>query len=941
MGDPDVRNALARRLQRNISDASQSSKPDASSISVNHKLPRPTASVPTAAAPKMGVIDVMAVRVSGFLYKYSSGHLARWQKRYFVLDCGRLSYFKKAPSEKDSPNKAFSIRKIKSVVSKDSVESDDREFSLVFASGKTYQMRAPTNDDMRKWVTTLRAALAYLESTGPDADQHADDLDALSDADGMTSAQASVTSENRPPDSPTQSSEHKLSARLHGLIPRRESISGVLHAAGHGLSTIKHAVVPITMTNSPVDTSMLEVEIDPDQLDKNFEEWFYFVQTDSGGVQIQRDIKMGNITDACGKANQHLWSTLANLPKGSEVKLEEAVGRARSRMGAPEAVDRAAIIVEEYLMRLSKYVMKSVDLRNAILHSGPRLGHGKTTLGLGSIPNIMNPTVTVGGLCTELPQLMDCMTKISGLLEKLLPHPQGAPKCICCYCDPSGVGMLKLERQQGGKKTTNLPPVACSPEKWRKCMRGILQRLGGELEVGLIEELQNLIQSAELAWESPARLAMPTDDNVFGPCPQQHPLLDDLFVNPTPGVKSAAPKILMSSFASAFVQAAQSRCLNSASQWMAAYPPSARLISEHSSSALVASLNSVWRQFKRVASHASERAHQEQTRKYTESIRNSRDEALRSSVSSAASSPRNRKRSLGEMNETLFDLEHLVSFTNECILVSRFCAKTWSNGVSAKFTPEVFLSCMDGLASGLLSTAVDVCHSVVILHYLPRVKFDLNKMFFTKNLSHNHSTPMVHGKLITEQFVSSVDVLFPLACVRDAIVTLLGPCLMRSYMRALFRNHPKLKTFKTVPEMVRGDIDTFKELFVVGFKVPGHCLERTMTITDALIKTLTDKNRINYSIHFNSLAQMLSSRKEAFAVIQSVLKMREHEWTSSADKKDIVNIVNNIKAEMTSEKADTDEDVRKEESVVKKLPKGAVSIYLGVGELKVPWKFDD
>jgi hypothetical protein len=812
----------------------------------------------------------------------------------------------------------------------------------VFANGKTYQMRAPTNEDMRKWVMSLRGAIAYFEKNGSDQNSAADQEGELSDGDGMTSAQGSVMSENHPPESPTHSSEHKTSSRLHGLIPRRESLTGVFHAAGHGLSSIKHAVLPtatLGLVSSPVDTSMLEVEIDPDQLDKNFEEWFYFIQStkDRSNVQIQRDIKMSHITDAVGRANQHLWSTLASLPRGSEVKLEEAVGRAKSRMGIPEAVERATIIIEEYLVRLSKCIQKSIDMRSS---SVPRLGHGRTTLGLGSdLPTV--PTSWI----SELPQLMDCVTRVQNLIEKLLVSNQ---KCLCCYCDPSGVGILKLERQQGGKKNLTLPPVSCSQDKWRKNIRAVLQRIGGELEVGLIEELQNLIQSAELAWEAHPRVSLPTDDPVFGPCPQQHPLFDDMFVNPTPGVKVSPPKILMSSFAPAFVQAAQTRCLNTASQWMAAYSSSARLISEHSSSALVASLNSVWRQFKRVATNATERASQEDHRKYTESVRNSRDDALRSSVSSQASSPTNKGRrrsssiAVAVMNDSVFDLEHLISFSNECVLISRFCAKTWSNGVSAKFTPDVFLTCMDGLAHGFLSTAVDVCHSVVSLHYLPRVKFDLNKMFHSKNLSQNHSTPMAYGKIITDQFIGSIEVLQPLGCVKEAIVALLGPVLMRAYMGALLHNKPRLKTFKTVPEMIKGDIETFKDAFGAGYKVPSSSLDKTLTVSDALIKTIQDKNLINYSIHFNTISRLVGSKKEALSVVQSVIKMREHEWKSSSDKKQIANILASIKADVSGESSEHPEtETPKEESVVRKLPKGAIVVTLGVGELRVPWKFDE
>lgn len=898
----------------------------------------------------------MSVRVEGYLYKYSSGHLARWQKRFFVLESGKLSYFKRSPGDRDVPKKAFSVRRITSVVMKEKVSTDDREFELVFTSGKTYAMRAPTHEDMRKWVSSLRGTMAYL-ATIPD-DGPADANGELSDGDGMTSTQGSAVSESqRPPPISPQSSDHKLSSSLRGFIPRRESLSGALHAVGHGISSAAHGIGrPLGMAQQqPVaDSSMLEVEIDPDQLDKHFEEWFFFIPHDSAqsGVHVvHRDVKMSHAIDACNRASAHMWTTLANLPRGSDVKQEEAIGRARARMGAPAAVDRASIVVEEYMERLVKYAMKSIDLRAAAI---PHLSHGKTTLGLGhTAPMPLPPTSIV----SELPGLMDCVSRIAGAVDKLFVLDSAAdskppiadakssiadvkptlnslklkPGCVCCYCDPSGVAMLKLERHNGGKKNLVIPPIACSQDRWKKMVRSLLQRIGGELEVGLIEEMQAVIGTADQAWTSSARLSLPTDETTFGPCPQQHPLMDDM------GTKSA----LLTSFAPAFIQAAQSKCLNAASQWMAAYPGSARMVSEHASSALVASLNSVWRHYKRAAAETSEIAVAEAAKKYSESMRLSRDDALRSSADGLAAR-RNSAQGTQQMGR---DLEHLVAFANECVVISRFAAKTWSNGVTAKFTPDVFLTCMDGLANGFLATASDVCHSIVAMHFYPRVRFDLTKMFNAKQLAHSVTSPMNHAVILTDQFVASIDVLAPIGCVKEGIVALLGPSLMRAYMAALIKNKPKLKTFKTVPDMLKSDVVVFKDLFAGRLRVASAQLESTLSVMEDILKLIHEKNRVNFSIHFNSTAQLLGSKKDAYIVISGVLKMREHEWNSAADKKDVTNMLASMKTLTLTEKEENDEEheepAKKEESVVRKAKNGAVTIALAVGDLKLGWKFEE
>ena len=945
MGDDDVRNALARRLQRNLSD------PAAAKISIPVQtipVAKPPTTLPVSKLPPATVepLDTAVVRVEGYLYKYSSGHLARWQKRFFVLENGRLTYYKKTPVDRDPSGsiakKAFSIKRIKSVSSKDG--SDDREFSLTFANRKSYQMRAPTNEDMRKWTLSLRGAMAFFEThSGEGATGAGSEDGGMSDdgADGMTSVNGSVISESSPraPPSPSHH-DHKLSHMLHGLVPRRESLSVALQLAVKPLTVITHAVLPGAGSGSPAnhapEPSMLEVEIDPDQLDKNYEEWFYFVPADeerrspknASSTVIHREIRMSHVVDACTRANNHLWATLASLPRGSDVKLEEAVGRAKARIKDPQAFERATIIVEEYLGRLSKFVCKCLDVRSSNMMSA---SHGMNG-------NHVNTAA-------ELPQLMDCISRIITVIEKILPladapDPAEIPKCVCCYCDPSGLYVLKLERQNGGKKNLHLPSVACSTEKWRKSVRTILQRAGSELEVGLIEELHAVTQTADTAWESAARMSKPLGEDIHGPCPQTHPLFEDM--------KLAKPPVLMSSFGPSFIQAAQTKCLNASSQWMAAYPVAARLISEHTSSALVASLNSAWRHFKRSAMTVSEKAGDELIRKYTETLRNSREDSLRNSgasVSSVASAAVQNKPDLG-------NLEHLISFADECVLVSRFCAKTWSNGVSAKFTPEVFLTCMEGLSSGFLMTAADVCHSVVRLHYYPRVKYDMSKMFHSKNLSSNHATPMTHAKFMTEQFVSSVEAVSALPSVRDGVVAAMGSAAVKAYFVGVLKNRPRLKTFKTVLEMLKDDLQLWKDTFTGQYLLKPSALAPTSAVVEEIMKILNDKNRLNFSIHFNSVANLLGSSTEALLVISAVVKMREHEWSSSSEKKDLSNMVTSMKTIAAKEAKAENEDYNDtplpdtksatDDGTLKKAKNGAVIIALPVWKIKdIPWKFEE
>jgi hypothetical protein len=928
MEETDVRNALARRLQKSLPESS-----------TNFKLPNPTVSVPKSVTPEESnkcppsaltePLNSIGVRVEGYLYKYSSGHLGRWQKRFFVLEAGRFAYYKRVPSERDpthsNASKSFSIRRIKSVCSKGGL--DDREFTLIFSNGKGYQMRAPTNEDMHKWVSSLRSAIVYFEAHGDGTTGAGTEDGGMSDegADGLTSANGSVISESSPraPMSPS-GSDSRLSSMLHGLVPRRESLTGVLHLAVKPLTAVASHIPGL---QSQQDAPILEVEIDPDQLDKNFEEWFYFIPMDqmsstASTVTIYREIRMSHVIEACSRVVNHLFATLASLPRGAEVKIEEALGRAQARIRDSQSAERATIVVEEYVSRLTKYVSKCLDIRSAnLMHANEHHTN------------------------TELPQIMDTVVKLISLVDRVVPQDlcpvnagssvsstESSPtahtlpkksnvKCVCCYCDPSGVAILKLERQNGGKKNLQVPPVSCSNEKWKKGLRTVLQRIGGELEVGLIEEMQGGIAKAEAAWQSPGVPTKPTTEDTHGPCPQNHALFEDLKL-------SAKQQVLLSSFAPLFIQNAQTKCLNASSQWMVAYPLAARLISEHTSSALVASVNCVWRHFKREATSISEQANEEVTKKYTEAIRSRKEESLRNSK-----------------------LDHLISFSNECILISLFCAKTWSNAVTAKFTPEVFMTCMDGLSSGFLVTAADVCNSIVKHHFYPLISFDLHKMFGPKNLSINHATPMTHAKNLADRFVSLIDTLNPLPCVREGVVSLLGPACMKGYLSGVIRNKPKLKTFKTVPEMIKDDLELWREIFAVRYKGSMLQLTPSIVVGEEFHKILIDKNRLNFSIHFNTLGKLIGSLSDSFHGISAVVKMREHEWPSSAEKKDISNMLSSMKAiAMKEEKEDgtfenSEPHLPSAQEPVSKKGKTlntALVIQLPVGDFKdVPWKISD
>ena len=804
MADNEARDALSRRLKKTLTETSSPGKSMDSPLRSN-LISMPGASRFGPSSPVGGKHPPADVRVEGFLYKYSSGKFSRWQKRFFILEAGKFCYYKKLLNDRDpcQPRKAFSVRRVRSVLPKD--PKSVGEFDLIFTNGNTYQMKAPTSEDMRKWVSSFQAAIVYCQANpdfNPRDDGHSDFGDA--------SVGSGAVSESSP-----------------------SSFVQNLHAFS---SSRRDSTVSSVTATSPHHHAPTLLELDTDSVDKNFEEWFYFLPppTEKSQVLVHREIRITHVVDACNRASSSLWSLLG-----------------------PRVSPNSAQIVDEYMIRLFKFVGKCLDARSAFAHSGSS---------------------------SELVALMDCIVRINVALDKFftvdvlpLGRPPTAPvltKCVCCYCDPSGVGLLK--------RKSPTPSCPCSTsDKWRKSLRSILQRLGSELEVGLIEEVQVIIGMCEVAWTSPPCATSSSGDTVYGPCVQTHPLLED------------SGHVLLTSFTPTFLQTVQTKCLNASLQAMAAYPLAARLVAEHVASATIACVNSVSRQFKRNA--AAEYTKHSTRRGSTASNSSGTDESV--------------------------SLENLVAFANECVLMSVFCSSTWRKN-SAKFVPEIFQTCMEGLSSAFLQTSCDVCHSIVQIHLSPCVKYDMYKCWSPKILSIAKTSPMNVCKTFVDVWIGDLKKMSALECVVDACKSLSAEVAVRGYVCGLVRQKPRMKTFKTIPELLTKDIDIFQEFF------------GSSRILVELGKVVCERNRINFSVSFNAIARILGSAAHAHTILTAVTKMREHEFASSADKKDVASMLSAMKQsviefEPTPETGDTST-----------APKNGI-IKLQVGKLKTPWSFDD
>ena len=98
------------------------------------------------------------MKYEGYLDKRSHGTIARWQKRYWILNGTVLLYQKK---ENDSSDKQeFDLV---SMTNLQASEQNNRVVQFEY-DDLTYLLRANNNDDMKKWLMVLTAAQMAVKS---------------------------------------------------------------------------------------------------------------------------------------------------------------------------------------------------------------------------------------------------------------------------------------------------------------------------------------------------------------------------------------------------------------------------------------------------------------------------------------------------------------------------------------------------------------------------------------------------------------------------------------------------------------------------------------------------------------------------------------------------------------------------------------------------------
>ena len=733
------------------------------------------------------------IRCEGHLSKYSSGSLTgRWQKRYFLLENGRLGYFKKPPGPDMrgvEPDKSFSLRKVKEVVWNESAVNE-REFSIKFGDSQSYQLKAPSPAEMRKWVSALSTALAQKDSI-PQSDD--DDMGGSSSAVDLVSVSNSVSS---------QASDSTV---------MNEDIQAYLQQ--------QRQMVQASSAARKQDT-VWEVEIDPDELDRLFSEWFSVTsEHDDDDIKKRSHLVMKSILIA----SSHLYATVGSEPFDAQVlDLKNQLKRARSTIQSlrkSEAIDpirnQLNSIVMEYISRIVNEVVKFLDHRKDLRDS------------IGDLGSVENELVCI------IDTLCQLMTDLSTLTVT-------KTDCSCACCSPSeGAG------------------ESCSAtDRWKKTLRNILQRLGSELEVTIIERIQEEILTWESTWDAEAG-SCPT-----APIKASHVLFGTRLV------------VWLSGWSTSLVSSCEKEGFGLVKD-EAKIRHCRRFMSELVASVLVAVLNSAWRQFKRRTVRSQQFAQVWKDTLRQIAYLKETNTGFWSVFSNQHHEIERLENSVPLEEAYTLDLTNLVAFGNEAILLSTFLSETLPEQLA--FVPRIFQSCFEGLAATFTNTAAEVASLIVQFHFVEKFSPEICACFKTLQ-SAAKRTPMIIARDATEKFTSELIPFGTHPALKTHVVNNLPSALIQLYVTALLKFKPKLKE----TSILETDLIIFKSLFSESrFNCKDSVVHKAMVPLQVVVAFLSERNKQNVIDELSKKVSVAFGHKFAPQAASVLIEIRGNDFSKS------------------------------------------------------------
>ena len=387
----------------------------------------------------------------------------------------------------------------------------------------------------------------------------------------------------------------------------------------------------------------------------------------------------------------------------------------------------------------------------------------------------------------------------------------------------------------------------------------LTRRLGGEWEVALIEELQSAM-SSEAVWDYPPTAVDNGGLLPHGPCRLSASFMDS--------VTSDYPRhILTTSWIRNFLSAVNDHCISQATKgtlWRDAYPTCLEVLTGHCANALVASMNSAWRQYKmRATAYGRPKPGVKLAFSFAA-------KKISGNPAESARKPPN------------LALENMLAFANEATLISVFCQHASANG---GISVPLFRTCMEGISVTFANTANEVAKSLVRVHFSKKHMKLLAAAFEPKALTVRIKVPISDSLEAGTAFIASLPKMGSHDLVRYLVVGHVMQAVAVHYMQSLVKQRPKISKFTRLAAVVAEDEGLFFSVFRDLGRKPLEISSAIEQISHVRVLLNEKPDSAALVSHCIELTKVFPSSQKSLEVIKALLEMR---GIGKSEKKDIL-----------------------------------------------------
>ena len=387
-------------------------------------------------------------------------------------------------------------------------------------------------------------------------------------------------------------------------------------------------------------------------------------------------------------------------------------------------------------------------------------------------------------------------------------------------------------------------------------LKSLIARLGSEWEVALIERIQAAMEPCNI-WDYPPTVVVGGESH--GP---------SRVVSPSVGSVVIANKspVLITSWVRRFFSAINEYCLSRSTKgtcWTLAYPTCIDILASHCANALIASMNSAWREFKtRVNLYSSRK-------------------------------PLFKRLSPKKKIPLATNYENMLAFGNEATLISVFCQHV-SAVTDMRNSLPLFAICMEGLSLAFANTAKEVSKQIIKMHFLKRFEKKLHACFDPKSLSVRVQIPIFDSLEIASQFIQALPQNGTHDLLRYLLVGQVMHAVSNAYIDSLVSHQPKISKFTRLAAVVAEDeglfFSTFRDLGRPPIEINGaiECISQVRSILSDTDDTPPSQGGIALVKLCTELAKVVVPFERAVVIVKALLHIKS---INKADRKDVIDAV--------------------------------------------------